>query len=65
MVGFLYLFPPKICGDLTPCLGSPFEYGVFVFVGLEPENSPIDENEEFHIFRSSRLFGSRIASLDP
>ena len=59
------LLPPEIRWDLTPCLGFPLEYGVFVFIGLEPEDSSIEEDEEFHIFRISRLFGSRISRLDP
>jgi hypothetical protein len=62
---FLFLFPSEICRNLAPYLGFPLEYGVFVFIGFEPENSSIDEYEEFHIFRSSWLLSSRIASLDP
>ena len=59
------LFPPEIRRDLAPCLGFPLEYGVFVFVGLEPEDGSIEEDEELHILRISRLFGSRIFRLDP
>ena len=59
------LFSSEISGDLTPDFGFPFEYGIRVFMGLEPEDCLVYQEKKWSIISCSRLFGSSIFGLDP
>jgi hypothetical protein len=49
------LLPPEICRDLPPYSSLPLEYGIFVYMSLEPENGIIEEYKKFGIFAISHL----------
>ena len=59
------LFSSEISWDFSPDFGFPFEYGIRVFMGLEPEYCLVYEEKKWSIVSCSRLFGSCILRLDP
>ncbi len=59
------LFSSEISWDFSPDFGFPFEYGIRVFMGLEPEYCLVYQEKKWSIVSCSRLFCSSIFGLDP